>query len=71
MKLLCTFRPQAWQGDYAIDVDAEGPTQWVVDVPTPPKPYSHDSDHLRLEPGAPEWARDWSGPFEVEYEVQP
>ena len=28
MRFLATFTPQAWQRDYAIDVDPEGPTEW-------------------------------------------
>ena len=25
-----TFHPQAWSNDYAIDVDPEGPTEFMV-----------------------------------------
>lgn len=71
MKLLCTFRPQAWMHDYAIDVDPESDTQWTMEVPRAPKPSSYESDELREAPNAPAWVRDWSGPFEVEYEVLP
>ena len=65
----CTFRPQAWQHDYAVDVDPEGPTTWIMNAPIPlPKPHSYDSDTLRDDPAAPQWCREWSGPFEVEFE---
>ena len=28
--LWATFHPQAWQNDYAIDVDPQGPTRWQI-----------------------------------------
>lgn len=61
------FTPQAWVNDYAIAVDPEGPTEWDVgDVPDDMQDGSYESDELRLHPNAPQWARDWSGPFYIE-----
>jgi hypothetical protein len=55
--------------DYAIDVDSPGPATWEMDVPQLPKEHSDASDELRQDATAPEWVKDWSGPFEVDYEV--
>ena len=63
----CTFRPQAWQNNYAIPVDAQGETEWEMEVEQLPDPYSYDSDRLREDANAPEWVQAWSGPFEVDY----
>lgn len=74
-----TFHPQAWVNDHAIDVDPEGETSWVV---TPEfynelrvslrwpdeidETNTYESDYLRHDPAAPQWVRDWHGPFYVE-----
>jgi hypothetical protein len=69
------FRPQAWINDYAVAVDREHPDTWVVPLdlflerfPTEEDWSSlhHERDEMRLEGSAPQWVRDWSGPFEVE-----
>jgi len=66
-----TFRPQAWQNDYAVNVDTEGPTVFYVpatlveDMPT----SSYESDTLREHPNCPQWAKDWAGPFECDFDV--
>jgi hypothetical protein len=69
MRIFCTFVPQAWINHNAVRTDPAGPTSWVMEVDTLPKPHSHESDELRQSPLAPEWVRDHSGPYEVEYEV--
>ena len=69
MRIRCTFRPQAWVNDNAIDVDPEGPTNWDMNVETLPDPNSHESDELRNDPAAPVWAQNWHGPFEVDFEL--
>lgn len=70
MRLRCTFIPQAWINDNAVRVDAEDREYtWEVDVEVRPEPHSHESDALRQAWSAPQWAKDWSGPFEVEFEV--
>lgn len=69
------FNPQAWVRDYAISVDPEGDTTWTVPkalflelFPTEADFNSnhHERDDLRHKGNAPQWVRDWSGPFEVE-----
>lgn len=74
MKFTATFTPQAWQNDYAIEVDPEGPTTWDV---TPeveailakgkpvPDPDTYESDDLRYAAAAPQWTADWTGPFYI------
>jgi hypothetical protein len=65
--LTLRFQPQAWVNDYAIDVDAEGPTEFVVEFEgeTIPADDSYESDDLRFLPGAPKWIREWQGPFYI------
>jgi hypothetical protein len=69
--------PQAWQNDFAVEVDAEGPTVWDVtdEVLAMGKENAlklgddrHLSDNLRFSPTAPKWIQDWSGPFYVRVE---
>jgi len=66
-----TFRPQAWQNDYAIEVDPEGPTTWQVPDKEVKniKPHSLESDALREHKNAPQWVKDWGGPFECDFEL--
>lgn len=61
------FHPQAWQGNYAVPVDPEGPTDWDVgDVPDTIKDNTYESDNLRDHANAPEWVKRWTGPFWIE-----
>ena len=61
------FHPQAWIGDYACEVDPQGETVFEVgEVPPSVKDDDYESDDLRFHPNAPEWVKDWSGPFWVE-----
>lgn len=61
------FHPQAWVNDYAIEVDPQGETDFEVgDVPDDVEDDTHASDALRTHDNAPEWVRDWTGPFWVE-----
>jgi hypothetical protein len=79
--LVATFQAEAWINDYAVPVDAEGPTEWD------PRPYldaewpallpevladcaegdewADSDDVLKEDPNAPEWVRDWRGPFTI------
>jgi hypothetical protein len=69
MTIQCIFYPQAWQNDYAIPVDAEGPVTWTTNWPDDkPLPANNDyeSDQLARESDAPLWIQNWSGPFYVE-----
>lgn len=70
-----TFHPQAWVNDYAIEVDPQGPTTWEVTpelIASLPagwnKSCTYESDELRNDPAAPEWVREWTGPFDIEVE---
>jgi len=69
----CSFVAQAWGGhkfNTAIEVEPRGevtwsvPRSWLQGRPIP-KENTYESDDLRDYPGAPQWIRDWDGPFEV------
>ena len=69
------FLPQAWVNDYAITVDPVGPATFTVPAGDARdadgdwlEDHSDASDRLRTHEHAPEWIRDWSGPFDVEIE---
>ncbi len=64
-RIRCTFTPQAWVNDYAVEVDPQGETVWEMSVEDVPKSGTYDSDNLRDADEAPEWVKSWSGPFEV------
>lgn len=78
MRYTATFQPQAWQNDYVINVDAEGPTTWdctdFVESLSPNErekamvPDSYESDDARTSKNTPKWVREWSGPFYVTIE---
>jgi hypothetical protein len=77
-----TFHPQAWVNDYAISVDPEGETSWEVeedeieaamadfgvDRERVMERDEHESDDFRNSRNAPQWVRDWSGPFYISFE---
>jgi len=65
-----TFHPQAWQNDYAIPVDPEGPIRFQVpdEDTTGLTSDTYESDDLRFHANAPEWIKEWSGPFYIEIE---
>lgn len=76
-RVTARFQPQAWVRDNAIDVDAEGDVEWDVThvVATMEREDAlqlqddrDNTDSLREDPNAPEWIRNWSGPFWVEVE---
>lgn len=64
------FVPQAWINDYAVNVDPEGPTTWEVPVEMvrDVEPDQYESDDLRFHENAPEWVKEWSGPFYVTWD---
>ena len=78
-KYLATFHPQAWINDYAVLVDAQGPTTWdvttLLSAMTSPErdkameADSYESDDLRAAENAPEWVREWRGPFYVSVDI--
>jgi hypothetical protein len=66
------FWPQAWQNDYAIDVDPEGEVRFGIgdeEAADARKEidrrggFGVDLDHFINHPNAPEWIRNWHGPF--------
>lgn len=76
-RIVAEFVPQAWQDDYAVEVDPEGETTWdvtdyVVALGRKPalalRDSSQEADDLRLLPNAPAWAQEWRGPFLVRVE---
>ncbi len=72
-RIIARFQPQAWANDNALDVDPEGPTEWDVTDSIlemgKRKALALDDDDgtdiLRELLSAPEWVRNWSGPFYV------
>lgn len=73
-RVTLTFVPQIWHGDQAIEVDVAEPTEWTVSlslllerIPTEADwdAMAEIRDDLRCEGDAPQWIRDWPGPFEV------
>lgn len=78
--IILTFIPQVWMNNYAITVDPQGETQWQ---PSPEwtarmfemhgdaalESMTYESDEWRQDEAAPEWVRDWSGPFEVHVKI--
>lgn len=80
-RFVARFYPQAWVRDNAIEVDPEGDTEWdvTIEFATLPSDYRamlleeidrHDEaldrdDVLKGDPNAPEWVREWQGPFSI------
>ncbi len=73
-RIIATFVPQVWVNDYAMEVDPEGEDTWDVtdEILAMPREKAlalqdcdYESDALRELPSAPEWVRDWGGPFSV------
>lgn len=64
------FEPQAWVNDYAIEVDAQGETDWFVSVDTAADIVAvlergRDLDFVKSDPYTPAWIREFQGPFEI------
>lgn len=72
--VMARFHPQAWSNDYAIDVESEGNPDYDVavdillmgSVADTIKDDSNESDELKFAAFAPDWVRNWNGPFYVE-----
>lgn len=71
-RIMAVFHPRAWRNDYAIDVDPEGPVEFDVTAEIEAmgeaaarrlKDDRDNSDDLSRAAGAPDWIRNWSGPF--------
>jgi len=82
--LKCTFFPQYWRNDLLYCGQPQGVDTWYVDLfevyRLTGHAMTHDGypeldddpyqrDELRHAASAPQWVKDWSGPFEVEWEV--
>lgn len=77
-RIVARFHPQVWQSGYAVPVDPHGETAWDVteyvvahlgrEIALAMQDDQYESDDLARLDMAPEWVRDWSGPFWVEVE---
>lgn len=61
------FQPEAWIRDYAVAVDDQGPDTWVVNDETAAmlREDHDDLDFVVGDDNAPEWVRNWQGPFTI------
>lgn len=60
------FIGQAWINDHAIPVDDKTVCYKVTQRELDDAQKSDVLDELQTAAGAPDWVKDWSGPFEVE-----
>lgn len=62
------FVPQAWVNDYAMEVDPLGETVFEVSAEDAKglEDDTYESDDLRFHANAPEWIKEWSGPFYIQ-----
>jgi hypothetical protein len=76
-RIMAEFVPQAWLNDHAIAVDPQGDTMFDVtddilklgrEKALQLRDDQHETDHLRHAATAPQWVKDWSGPFVVNVE---
>jgi hypothetical protein len=75
VRYIADFSPEAWIRDQAIPVDPEGPTEWETHFDgltdeAKNRILSHEDgldndDLLKDDPAAPEWVREWRGPFSI------
>lgn len=76
---IARFSPEAWINDNAVPADPQGPTEWDATqmvTSTELEPYFaallrvgadpiDTSDALKADAHAPQWVRDWTGPFTI------
>lgn len=77
------FEPQSWIDDNAVEVDPEGETSWDCTASVASNPeyfkgidkfieyngsFLDNDDLLHSDPEAPEWVREWTGPFTITVE---
>lgn len=76
-RIVAKFVPQVWINDYAVSVDAEGCDTFDVtdsvlalgrEAALALRNDTHESDTLRFSSNAPQWVRDWQGPFYIDVE---
>lgn len=81
VRFTARFTPEVWQGDLAIPVDPLGDDSWDCTVEFSLMPAFRQGemleavdsggqaldgdDWLKGDPDAPEWVREWSGPFDI------
>lgn len=77
-RIIAKFKPQAWIKNHTVVVDAQGPLEWDATEFILEMGYekfsklcdrNYPSDDLARIESAPQWVRDWSGPFEVDVMV--
>lgn len=63
------FQGEAWVNDNAIPCDPEGPADWTVSSDLATRVVVRNGidndDVLKDDPAAPEWVREWQGPFTI------
>lgn len=76
-KYTATFSPEAWIDNRAVPIDPEGPTTWdcsafvaanraYFDRLEKDIDHTLDADDMLMgDPDAPQWVREWSGPFTI------
>ena len=76
-KIWAVFHPQAWINGQAVEIDAEGETTFDVtdeilfigkEHALRLKDDSFETDYWRTAESAPQWIKDWLGPFYIEIE---
>lgn len=79
LRYFATFLAQAWVNKHTAPVDPQGDTGWEVTdwmlqltpaarrqvLHKDAEPF-HFNDEMRAHPSAPQWVKDWSGPFEID-----
>jgi len=85
-RFVAHFAPQVWQRDNAVEVDPLGDEEWDVTEPFKRLPWAYQEsllhkmaslgfaldkyDVLKDDPNAPQWIREWSGPFDITIRVE-
>lgn len=66
--LTAHIQPEAWSNDITGEVAPEGEAEWRL-IPADLDIRSSDLDFLTRSANAPQWVRDWSGPFTIYLEI--
>lgn len=80
-RITAEFVPQAWVNDNAIIVDPKGETTWDVTdeilriekekgalYVASLQDDQYETDEFRYSANAPQWVKDWCGPFYIRVE---
>jgi hypothetical protein len=76
-RIIATFHPQRFQGDYSLGVQPKGDADFDVTehlvglgeaAALAIRDFDNSSDKLAALPQAPQWTRNWDGPFFVTVE---